>query len=88
MCDNRLYFLLRVLKVKSRLLIPLYGGKSMSSETTAVAVQYRLQEGAVQFRYGSSGGDYRNADREQSIYPGYALSFFCGRRTDRIKGLV
>lgn len=39
-------FLSWVLKVKSQLLIPLYGGKSMSSETTAVAVQYRLQDPA------------------------------------------
>ena len=39
-----------VLKVKFQLLIPLYGGKSMSSETTAVALQYRLQEWAAQIR--------------------------------------
>ncbi len=44
------YISIMVLKVKSQLLIPLYGGKSMSSETTAVAVQYRLQEWAAQIR--------------------------------------
>ena len=44
------YISIMVLKVKFQLLIPLYGGKSMSSETTAVAVQYRLQEWAAQIR--------------------------------------
>ncbi len=39
-----------VLKVKFQLLIPLYGGKFMSSETTAVAVQCRLQEWATQIK--------------------------------------
>ena len=44
------YISIMVLKVKFQLLIPLYGGKSMSSKTTAVAVQYRLQEWAAQIR--------------------------------------
>ena len=48
--DNRLYFYYEVSKVLFQLLIPLYGGKSMSSETTMVAEQYRLQEWAAQIR--------------------------------------
>ena len=43
-------FLLRISKVKSQLLIPLYGGKSMSSETSMAATNFRLQKWVTQIR--------------------------------------
>ena len=39
-----------ILKIKSQLLIPIYEGKSISSETTMVAEQCRLQERTEQIR--------------------------------------